>query len=59
MWERMQNLKKETVEAKLSPFLTKKEMEGLLKRNKALVKHIKKLIKKHGEKGVIFQFWTG
>jgi hypothetical protein len=58
MWEGMQDLKKEEVEERLGTYLSKKEMEGLLERNKALVKHINKLIKDHGEKGVIFVFRT-
>lgn len=56
-WEKLSSLDDDGFRAALEGILIKAEMEALLARRKELVRHISTLIKKNGEKEVLFQFF--
>lgn len=54
LWKALQNLDKNSVEERLSPFLETQEIARLLKRKAKLVRHIQQLIDRVGEDNVLF-----
>jgi hypothetical protein len=53
-WERLRTVDDATITARLKPYLQRYEIEGLLKRRKALVALIQKLIDERGEEAILF-----
>jgi hypothetical protein len=54
VWERLQNVRDEEIRARLTPFLRRVEIDGLLKRRQRLVALIQKLLAEKGEAEVLF-----
>jgi hypothetical protein len=52
--EELRRLKKETLAAALSPYLTPQQLEGILIRRDLIVRHFDKLIAEKGEAAVLF-----
>jgi len=53
-WEKLHSVNDETIRARLKPYLQQYEIDGLLKRRKALVALIQKLINERGEDKFLF-----
>lgn len=54
LWKTLQAVDEEAVRNRLEPFLERREITYLLRRQAALVRHFEKLIEKHGEASVLF-----
>lgn len=59
MWERLQRLDEERIDAELDPWLTGRQMTALLERRDRLVEEVGRLVAERGEAAVLFDWGAG
>ncbi|MGE5237038.1 MAG: metallophosphoesterase [Acidobacteriota bacterium] len=54
LWQRLHEVTDEQIRSAMEPFLNRSEIDGVIKRRAAVVRHIAGLIQRHGEAAVLF-----